>query len=441
MYRPRPLSTIGFAFGFLGQLINYSLEGGYDGPGAAAFKSAWISLAETPLPDAAPAPVLEGAELTFARRRNRLRFRRKLRAVLVLLGVFGAITVLASGPSVVAQIDPSSPIDLLVSTGNTVSQGISDSVDIVWNEQLPLLITSVAFIATVISVVSLIELIMEMINEARIYGAPNWTRLLFPLVISAVIGSLVFTSAVPVGIRNAINKVNKEALESIGFAASFQQAKASSSFEAKIAPQLERCRDQNKGNQTACVEDAAKQAQALLKAEARAAGGTPQWIRYWTDKFDKVGAEIAKNPLNALQTVQLAVLSPAIESVAFIFLNSIQVASQMLMEVALLLTALLFPLALARGIATDGETVVGWAFSMFQVGMIKFFFNLISGLSSLLYLATGGVGNGLWFAVVTGLLGPLLAFDMVRGGGLGILSTILATASSIAGIALKLIPR
>jgi hypothetical protein len=445
MYRPQPLATISFAFSFMGQIISHSLAGGYDGPGAAAFKSAWMSLSETPL-NAEPAPVLEGSALVYARRRNRLRFRRKLRAVLVFFGIFGAITVLASGPSVVAQadraqLDASSPIDLLVSSGNVASQAISDSVDIVWNEQLPLLMTSVAFIATVISLASLVELIMEMINEDRIYGTPNWTRLLFPLVIASLIGSLIFTSAVPVGIRNAINKVNQEALESIGFAATFQQAKTSSSFGTTIGQMFERCNNGVVAEQAACFQDAAKKAQELLDAEAGALGGIAPWIRHWTDKLQRIGEEIANNPLGAVGTVQLAILSPAIESAAFFILNALQVAFQMLMEVALILTALLFPLALARGIATDGETVSGWAYSMFQVGMVKFFFNLIAGISSLFYLAIGGVGSGLWFALFTGLLAPFLAFEMVRGGGLGVLSTILAVASSVANIGLKLRPR
>ena len=136
------------------------------------------------------------------------------------------------------------------------------------------------------------------------------------------------------------------------------------------------------------------------------------------------------NPLGLLSS-----LSSAYENYFIFVLNTIlsamQIAFTHLSELALLLTALLAPLALGASLLTTEGTLgpfLGWIAGFWGIGLSKIALTICQSVSQLLgAMAQGNLANEMTFytiSLLTAVFSPILAFALASGGGLSIYSSV-----------------
>ncbi len=104
------------------------------------------------------------------------------------------------------------------------------------------------------------------------------------------------------------------------------------------------------------------------------------------------------------------------------------IAFQWIVEISLLLTALLGPLAVGGSLLPVGQKAIfAWLTGFFSVGMVKLSFNIISGLVATLVLNAGS-NDPMIFAFATGLLAPILSLAIAAGGGMAVFNSLASIA-------------
>ncbi|MDY7015502.1 MAG: hypothetical protein SVX43_18285, partial [Cyanobacteriota bacterium] len=157
----------------------------------------------------------------------------------------------------------------------------------------------------------------------------------------------------------------------------------------------------------ACMERAIEQARA-------AADALPGSQKNMFEKFLSFSLELPGNVL------QLAVRG---------WLIAFGVAFQWIVEISLLLTGLVAPLAVGGTLFPMGtKAILTWLVGFFSVAMVKVSFNIIVGLVSTLVLNAGDA-DPMIFAFATGLLAPLLSLALAAGGGMAVLRGLSSVAS------------
>ncbi|WP_373695828.1 hypothetical protein [Brunnivagina elsteri] len=105
------------------------------------------------------------------------------------------------------------------------------------------------------------------------------------------------------------------------------------------------------------------------------------------------------------------------------------IAFQWIIEVCMLLTALLGPLAVGGSLLPVGsKAIFAWLTGFFSVGMIKLCFNIISGLISTMVLNSDN-NDPMIFAFAIGILAPILSVVLAAGGGMAVFRSFSSIAS------------
>lgn len=370
---------------------------------------------------------------TKRKRALRKKFRKAIRLSILLV----VLIIFCPHPS-----HAQTPIDTLIQSGEAVSEGIATSVDGVWENTLPILIAIPSGVATIMAVFALIGLLVELMDEYRNKYEADWSRLVWPIVATSLLASVTILAATPTAIRNALNDLNSSVLQNLGAIEALSEASAASTFPSQIAPLIDECTTRPIANQPACLESAIAQANEKLDADEARFGNT-SWIGVWRNRLQGIATNLVDGSPLGLQIpelvrdVQFAIASPLLEGGFLAIFAATQGAFQILIEGALLITAFIFPFVIAWSIQEQSEPIKQWAFKMFQVGAVKFFYVLLVGLASIIYIDSGGIGDAMWLPIYTGLGAPLLAFSAVSGGGLAIWQTILSAGGSFASAALR----
>jgi hypothetical protein len=91
------------------------------------------------------------------------------------------------------------------------------------------------------------------------------------------------------------------------------------------------------------------------------------------------------------------------------------IAFQWVVEVSLLLTALLAPLAVGGSLLPIGQKAIfAWLTGFFSVGIVKLSFNIIVGLIATVVLNAGD-SDPMVFAFATSILAPILSLALAAG--------------------------
>lgn len=157
--------------------------------------------------------------------------------------------------------------------------------------------------------------------------------------------------------------------------------------------------------QAQCLQNASKQAKDIesqLDNDNR-----PDWLKGVSDFFNT-------------NIFQLTVRG---------WLLALAIAFQWIVEVCLLLTALLGPLAVGGSLLPVGnKAIFAWLTGFFSVVMIKLCFNIISGLVATIVLNANN-NDPMIFAFAIGILAPILSVVLAAGGGIAIFRSFSNLAS------------
>lgn len=285
-------------------------------------------------------------------------------------------------------------------------------------------------------------------DEANGFGV--FQELIYPIIVILLLtngGSNL--ASLSLGMRNIINTVNNQVLEVVAQDIDLEQTMAELSDYASAVNNLAVLRGQcntitQNDKLTKCLSAQAEAAKGVLSVYQKQHPGTPL--------FQKLSSKVqvaAKDPGAALQsaaagtgeaaqgvaikTVNIA-LSPIL-AVVEIFMVALQAAFQQLIEVSLLLTALMGPIAVGASLLPFGaKPVYAWLTAFWSLGLLKLAYNVMCGLTAISIYKIGG-DETLASAIFFGLLSPILAIAMAAGGGTAIFNGILAAATAATGLA------
>ncbi len=242
-------------------------------------------------------------------------------------------------------------------------------------------------------------------------------------------------------VRFAWNATNTQALNAINAQVNIEHQldvlSQYQKFNGQTAGLATECNNIVRNDQrTRCLENAEKQAQALMGQI-----NLGDMAANWQKEFQDVLAKTIQNPLQEAQDLAgkaaLAVLQ-TIESpfllLAQLVLMASHGAAQYLGEIAFTLTACIAPLAIVGIMLPNGMRLFyTWISGFVAIGLYKFCLNILTGLVAT-YTYYGGAADIFAVSIVLGLFAPLLAAGMAAGGGFGIYNGIIAGVRTVVSI-------
>jgi hypothetical protein len=116
------------------------------------------------------------------------------------------------------------------------------------------------------------------------------------------------------------------------------------------------------------------------------------------------------------------------------FLMAFQWGFVNLVQISMLLTALVGPIAVAASLLPfGGKPIFAWLTGFFSLGFIQIMYNIIVGLAAVVILNANTFDtNG--FLVLIAILAPALAIALATGGGLAIFNIMLSGSVGAATI-------
>lgn len=241
--------------------------------------------------------------------------------------------------------------------------------------------------------------------------------------------------------RNFINQVNNDILDFAAAGANletaYNRAIGSAKLKEEVGREMERCRSLG-ASQDAI--DCLKSAEVRLKAKA------PQLFKGDAPPDNSYEFNPLKELKQAADGIAGAISDPGavindawdsamggVGAVVISFVTSILLALtnayQWGVEFALLLTALLGPIAVGSSLLPFGQKAIfAWMSAIFGVGVAKLSFNIIVGLCAQL-VSNAQSNQPMIFLLFVGLLSPLLASALGAGGGIAAMGAAAKGAS------------
>lgn len=129
----------------------------------------------------------------------------------------------------------------------------------------------------------------------------------------------------------------------------------------------------------------------------------------------------------------LGALASLVQSFVQGILLDFQWAFVNLLELAMLLTAMVSPFALALSFLPGvGRPIIAWVIAYVSMVMVQFYYNIITGIIAVVVLNSDAQDiNG--FLLVLAIFGPVLAIKLAQGGGIAVFDTL---TSGTIGLAL-----
>lgn len=160
---------------------------------------------------------------------------------------------------------------------------------------------------------------------------------------------------------------------------------------------------------------------------------SPIWMESLSTRIaDAVNYACATEGAEKLQSSELtfnAILGSTWQASLKGFLIAIQYAFQNLIEVAMLMVAILGPLAVGASLLpVGGKPIWAWLTGLISLGIAKLSFNVIAGVTALMVYKAGD-SDPMWFMVFIGILAPLVALAIAAAGGFAVFSAISNSAS------------
>lgn len=316
----------------------------------------------------------------------------------------------------ISQTQPSNPgqaASTITQDGVAASEAVAQSMDKLWDDVLQGgLYSAIANLGIFFAVGTLLIFIVQWTRE-MIDGdsSKGFTEIIWTIVVIVLLannGQPLATATQ--GLRGIINQTNRTLLASTSASIQLQEAYQQVMLKTGKGDAI-----QSLVNQCNAIADPTQQAECLQNASQQAKqieaeinqDNRPEWLKSVSDFFNT-------------NIFQLTVRG---------WLLALAIAFQWIVEVCMLLTALLGPLAVGGSLLPVGQKAIfAWLIGFFSVGMIKLCFNIISGLVSTMVLNTDN-NDPMIFAFAIGILAPILSVVLAAGGGMAISRSFSSIAS------------
>ncbi|WP_013321056.1 hypothetical protein [Gloeothece verrucosa] len=295
------------------------------------------------------------------------------------------------------------------------------------------------WVGTLFAVGTLIFLIVELYKDLNEGKPAVLTSLVWPLLVAFLLANNGYWLAKStLSLREIINQANSQVIaitmSGVKLDELYRQANGNIGLQGIISNSMRACQSLSGEAQMQCMSQAVTQAQTFVDNYKSQFGDT-SWLDKIQGFLDGIGSAITGG---AVDMGVFGLLKPIWMPIVVAVLYWLQIAYQNLLEAALLITALLGPIAVGGSLLPYGpRSIFAWLTGFFSVGFARLCFNIIVGLASVVATSAEG-GDPFWFALFAGLLAPILASSLASGAGLTVWTSIASavgkTATTIGGL-------
>jgi hypothetical protein len=245
----------------------------------------------------------------------------------------------------------------------------------------------------------------------------------------AVLGTLTL------GIRDIINAQTQTVLQvqvgEISMMEALNDVIVSQQAKALIQQEYAECDAKEGQAQIDCFIQAGERARQRLEQEYQAKGFWTVGVQRLWARIEDIGQRIQQeyqsgdlppgtDPLSGVLVELL--MQTGSQALAEQFLKGWQWAFANMLELAMLLTGLIGPLAVAGSvIPLQGRPLWAWLTGFFSLGMAKFSYNVIVGLAATVVVAANAqTSNDFGFLLLISVLAPVLALAIAGGAGMAV---------------------
>jgi hypothetical protein len=307
----------------------------------------------------------------------------------------------------------------IIQDGATASSVIAESFDQMWTDVIKSGGGLYGALANLGMLFAVGTLVFWSVSYAKALLEDNYFKsaeeMVWVLVVTALLanqGQLLATGTL--ALRGIINQVNQTVLASTSSSISLQDA-----YKQIMQETGKQDVAQGLVSQCASIADPEQQKACLDNAKAQSqqiAGG--QQSSGFQKFLDDIGG--------ILQTNLLTMAARG-------WLIAFGIAFQWVVEVSMLLTGLLAPLAVGGSLLPIGQKAIfAWLTGFFSVGIVKLSFNIICGLVATVVLNAGD-SDPMVFAFATSVLAPILSLALAAGGGMAVFSSLSSASTFVMG--------
>ena len=314
------------------------------------------------------------------------------------------------------QPNPGQAASTITEDGIATSEAVARSMDRLWNDVLSGgLYGAIAnlgiFFAVGTLIIFMVQWTREMVDGDN---SKAFSEMIWPVIVIVLLtNNAQPLASVTLGLRGIINQTNETLLtttsSSIRLQEAYQRVMLKNGSADAISSLIAQCNAiADPTQQKECLQNAQVQAEQIESDDESRSPGLFEGVQ---DFFNT-------------NIFQLAVRG---------WLLAFGVAFQWMVEISMLLTGLLGPLAVGGSLLPVGsKAIFAWLTGMFSVGMVKLCFNIISGLVATLVLNADST-DPMIFAFAIGLIAPILSVVLAVGAG----TAVLKSFSSIASLGLS----
>ncbi|NES22290.1 MAG: hypothetical protein F6K41_26060 [Symploca sp. SIO3E6] len=327
--------------------------------------------------------------------------------------------------------------DSILDQGGTTAKNIGQAWDTQWQDVLTGdLYGIITNVGTFFAVGTLLFFMVQWLRDL-IEG--EFTRpisaLIWPFIVVLFLANNgAILSQLTLQVRGYMNDVNQQVLDSsLDLRGNYQKAITKGAVEEVVGSLLRPCQSLTGQQQINCLQEAQGKIKRLLDQYEDSIVSdteTVQWIEALKAQVESIVDEAEKGQAPELSFN--ALLGSTSQAETKSFLLSSHYAFQNLIEVAMLLTAALGPIAVGASLLpVGGKPIYAWLTGFFSFGIAKLSFSIIAGLAGrVLISSVSTVGSdSTWFMIFMAFLAPILALAIAIGGGVGVFLAITNTAS------------
>jgi len=326
-----------------------------------------------------------------------------------------------------------SPIlaQVIVNNADEISRAISEGWDTIWATAFDsVLYRAVNNIGITCAVVTLMLWLYKFYQSIQDQGsAAAWTEILVPVIVIIFLandGQNLRT--LTLGMRDGINQMNNSVLTAVNAENDLEDSLADlsefSSAQTQIAELRRQCDSlTNNDELTQCLQDQRARADELV-TQLQGSNLAPEWLQNIQETIEDNFAPTATGIVRLINTPGLIVAEAII--------TAFQAAFQLAIEVSMLLTGLIGPIAVGTSLLPVGaKPVYAWLTAFWSLGICKLCLNIITGLVATSIREAGPDNiDTLSTAIALGIISPVLALGLAAGGGMAIFNGILHASSS-----------
>jgi len=339
-----------------------------------------------------------------------------------------------SGFNIFAQIGTNDVLTNGVQTAQTIADGWDQQwIDLLQNNTNTNLYGALTKLGIFFAVGTLLFFMAQWLRDVldNEYSRPI-SALIWPFVVVLLLanpGNGTVLSSLTLGLRDFVNTINQQVVETADVNQTYQQALNMSIAEDVVGGLLRPCQSLTGQQQLDCFIQAKQKVDTLLGQYRGSYGGQP-----WIDRLDLKVNQILGVSGNPAELAFNSLLGSTTQTIIKNILVSSQSAFQNLIEVTMLLIAALGPLAVGGSLLpVAGKPIFAWLTGLLAIGIAKISFNIVAAVSAAV-IVNGPAQNLdadpdlMWFMILLGILAPIMSLGLAAAGGFAVFNAISNTA-------------